>query len=120
MMTRAKAPTVRATGCPVCEKLSIPGTACAECVEAAHGAAVRAAEDAVREAWRRVGGDSVIAAVAGQQAQDARAAWVGACLLLDELGVLLVAVGFEVPARGVPPEGAVYQSEQPEVRGAAK
>lgn len=90
MTARAKAPTVAPMGCPACKRLGIPGTACAVCVEAAHGAAVRRADRELR-----FGRDAATVRMA--VASDARAAWVGANLLIDELGVLLMHVGFEVP-----------------------
>lgn len=98
MTARRKAPTVRATGCPVCKKLGIPGTSCAVCVEAAHGAWLRRVRAAQLEGLARFGPGCDVAEMLLDELERALAGWVGACLLLDELGVLLVRVGFEVPA----------------------
>ena len=87
-----RAPIVTPTGCPSCSAIGIPGTPCASCVMRAHNAAVRAADQAMR-----FGSGTVTAEVRMCAAEDARAAWVGAELLLDGLGVLLVRVGFELP-----------------------
>lgn len=89
---RCKAPTIAPTGCLSCSAIGIPGTPCASCVMRAHNAAVRLADQAMR-----FGSGTVTAKVRMCAAEDARAAWVGAELLLDGLGVLLVCVGFELP-----------------------
>lgn len=85
-----KAPIVTPTGCPRCGSGGVPGTACAVCTRHAHGVAVRR-----RDHELRFGREP--AKVRMRAAEDARAAWVGADLLLDNLGVLLVRVGFELP-----------------------
>jgi ribosomal protein L32 len=89
---RRKAPTITATGCPTCGTLGIPGTVCRKCVEAAHASAVRSTSRAYILADRT--------STARMFADDARATWAGAELLLDYFGTepALWRVGFEVPA----------------------
>lgn len=86
-----KAPRITPTGCPSCGAIGIPGTVCRRCIEAAHATAVRSTSRAFILADRT--------ATARMVADDARAGWAGAELLLDFFGAepALWRVGFEVP-----------------------
>ena len=89
-----------ATGCPSCGQLGIPGMPCARCVEAAHGEAVRRAMHVLP-----YGLDDAERAALVRHHEGCRAAWVGANVLLDELGLLLLRVGLELPAVDVGARG---------------
>lgn len=94
-----KAPIVTPTGCPVCGCGGVPGTSCAVCARHAHGVEVRRHDHALRFG-------TAAATVRMRHAEDARAAWCGADLLLDV--AVLAGVGFEVPSlvRSHGPEAA--------------
>ena len=79
---------------------------CGRCVEAAHGAAVRATEARAREVHGGHGQPSAeLLRMLHTRQCDARAAWVGANVLLDELGLLLLRVGLELPTVDVGARG---------------
>ncbi|MEK9646459.1 MAG: hypothetical protein VW547_13025 [Alphaproteobacteria bacterium] len=84
-----KAPIVTPTGCACCGSGGVLGTACAVCTRHAHGVEVRRHDHALRFG-------TAAATVRMQCAEDARAAWCGADLLLDVAA--LAGVGFEVPS----------------------
>lgn len=89
-MNRQKASRVTASGrCLTCGETGIPRTACKRCVRTAHGAAVTRLN-----ALLRVGTAPAVERM--RDAEEARAAWVGADLLLEQRGRFLH-VGFEVP-----------------------